>query len=449
MVGSSMDYLHHYDRAEEADKYPLVQKWMKTEPLPFFQQLRQERPVLVTPECTLVAMFEDIRDILQMPKIFTVNLYKPKMGAVDIPDGYLMAYDDDALHYREKSVMQGLLNRNDLPQVRELIKNSANEILENADGGIEIVSNYCRMVPAIMVQEYFGLDGIDKSKLIIWSFWNQYDVFHNQPFDLNPKEKFQRIVNEHDKANLELGAFIGSLILRKLILVKLENLTRWLMLPFKLLKKLFYGLRGKDLPPPKYNIVKRMLRTKFAKEADFNVKRVAINAGGLLIGSIETTSQAVAQTIQLFLTQPELLAKARAKAQLKDPAEFDAMVWEALRFVPISPYMFRQASEDYTIAKGTDRETTISAGANVLVLTQSAMFDPYAYKDPETFNPDRNWYHNFNFGFASHDCLGKHVGMVMIPEMVRQVMRRPKIKNDGPIDYKNGPFPEELNLSWW
>ena len=449
MVGSSMDYLHHYDRAEEADKYPLVQKWMKTEPLPFFQQLRQERPVLVTPECTLVAMFEDIRDILQMPKIFTVNLYKPKMGAVDIPDGYLMAYDDDALHYREKSVMQGLLNRNDLPQVRELIKNSANEILENADGGIEIVSNYCRMVPAIMVQEYFGLDGIDKSKLIIWSFWNQYDVFHNQPFDLNPKEKFQRIVNEHDKANLELGAFIGSLILRKLILVKLEKLTRWLMLPFKLLKKLFYGLRGKDLPPPKYNIVKRMLRTKFAKEADFNVKRVAINAGGLLIGSIETTSQAVAQTIQLFLTQPELLAKARAKAQLKDPAEFDAMVWEALRFVPISPYMFRQASEDYTIAKGTDRETTISAGANVLVLTQSAMFDPYAYKDPETFNPDRNWYHNFNFGFASHDCLGKHVGMVMIPEMVRQVMRRPKIKNDGPIDYKNGPFPEELNLSWW
>ena len=102
MAHSSTDYLALYDAAAEADKYPLVQKWMKAEPLSFFAQLRKERPVLVTPECTLVALFEDIRDILQMPKIFTVNLYKPKMGAVDNQDGYLMAYDDDALHYREK-----------------------------------------------------------------------------------------------------------------------------------------------------------------------------------------------------------------------------------------------------------------------------------------------------------------------------------------------------------
>jgi len=449
MAGSSTDYLDQYDKADKADKFPLVQKWMKTEPLPFFRQLREERPVLVTPECTLVAMFEDIRDILQMPKIFTVNLYKPKMGAVDIPDGYLMAYDDDALHYREKSLMQGLLNRNDVPQVRQLIKHSANEILENAGGRIEIVNDYCRMVPAILVQEYFGLDGIEKSKLITWSFWNQYDVFHNQPFDLNPKEKFQHIVDKHANANLELKAYIGSLMLRKVVLVKLEAITRWLRLPFSLLKRLAFGLLGREVPPPKYNIVMRMLRTKFAKEVDFSVKRVAINAGGLLIGSIETTSQAVAQTIEFFLSRPELKAAAQAKAQFEDPAEFDAMVWEALRFVPISPYMFRQASQDYTIAKGTERETLIPAGTNVLVLTQSAMFDPYAYGNPDEFDPDRNWYHNFNFGFASHECLGKYVGMVMIPEMVRQVMRRPDVKLDGPIDYKDGPFPEALELSWW
>jgi hypothetical protein len=69
------DYLAEYDKAEDADKYPLVQKWMKTEPLPFFKQLREQRPILVTPECTLLALFTDIRDALQMPKIFTVDLY--------------------------------------------------------------------------------------------------------------------------------------------------------------------------------------------------------------------------------------------------------------------------------------------------------------------------------------------------------------------------------------
>jgi hypothetical protein len=43
------NYLAEYDAAADADKYPLVQKWMQTEPLPFFKQLREERPVLVTP----------------------------------------------------------------------------------------------------------------------------------------------------------------------------------------------------------------------------------------------------------------------------------------------------------------------------------------------------------------------------------------------------------------
>lgn len=76
---------------------------MKTEPLPFFKQLREQRPVLVTPVATILTLFEDVRDTLMLPKIFTVNLYKPKMA------DYLMAHDDDALHDREKAIMHAML----------------------------------------------------------------------------------------------------------------------------------------------------------------------------------------------------------------------------------------------------------------------------------------------------------------------------------------------------
>ena len=109
MPNHDKDYLGEYDAAPEDQKYPLVQQWIREEPLEFFKQLRAERPVLETPECTLVALFTDVRDMLQMPKIFTVDLYKPKMAVTGPDDGYLMAHDDDALHYREKSLMQGLL----------------------------------------------------------------------------------------------------------------------------------------------------------------------------------------------------------------------------------------------------------------------------------------------------------------------------------------------------
>jgi cytochrome P450 len=433
------DYLAEYDAADEKDKYPLVQKWMKNEPLPFFKQLRKDRPVLVTPECTLVALFTDVRDVLQMPKIFTVDLYKPKMGVTEDDVGYLMAHDDDALHYREKSLMQGFLNRDDIPRVRKLVSQTAKDILNKANGSIEVVNEYCRVVPTVMVQKYFGLDGIDKKDLIRWSFWNQYDAFHNQPFDMNSQEKYQHIIDEHDKVTEELEAYIKALMVRKVFSVRVGDMFTG---AFRFISGLFGKRESKD------DMVKRMIRSSMAKEVDFSLIRVGVNAGGLLIGSVETTSQAVSQVIKFFIDQPDLLVQAKAEAKKEDPSNFDSMVWEALRFVPISPYMFRQASEAYTIAKGTQRETTIPKGTNVLTLTQSAMFDDYAFDNPDEFNSDRNWYHHFNFGFASHECLGKYVGMVMIPEMVRQVLLRDDIKATGDMDYKEGPFPENYPLVW-
>jgi len=444
-MGTNTNYLAEYDAAPENEKYPLVQKWMKKEPLPFFKQLRNERPILVTPECTLISLFTDIRDVLQMPKIFTVDLYKPKMGVTETEVGYLMAHDDDALHYREKSIMQGLLNRDDMPRVRKLIQESGKKLLDDANGEIEIVNDYCRMVPAIMVQEYFGLDGVEKEELIEWSFWSQYNTFHNQPFDLNPPKLDKKIVFNHAKASEKLKSYLEKLLVKKLVLVNLERPKNFLESSWHFIKGVFGNKQKEKL---KDDMLSRMLRTHFAKEVDFPLPRLGANAGGLLIGSIETTSQAVSQTIEYFLDRPELLNKLKELAQDPDPKKFDGYVWEALRFVPISPYMFRQASQDYTVAKGTDRETTIKKGTNVLTLTQSAMFDSYSYEKAEEFIGERNWYHHFNFGFATHECLGKYVGMVMIPEMVKQVILRKDIKGVAPINYKDGPFPEEYNLTW-
>jgi len=76
------------------------------------------------------------------------------------------------------------------------------------------------------------------------------------------------------------------------------------------------------------------------------------------------------------------------------------------------------------------------------------MFDENAYDNPDEFDPERNWYHHFNFGFGAHECLGKYVGMVMLPEMVRQVMLRNNLTATTQMDYKNTPFPESYTLKW-
>ena len=437
------NYLERYDAAPESEKYPLVYGWMQTEPLPFFAELRERRPILVTPQATIVTLFDEVTELLDMPTIFTVKLYLPKMG-----NGiYLMAHDDDALHTREKSLMMGLLNRDDLPQVRAMVADIAKDLLSTAPGSIEAIGGFCRMVPAKLVQEYFGLKGIELSKLIEWSYWAQNDTFYNQPFDLLSPEQSKAVSARHDQTGKELGLYVAGLTAAVELEVKAAAPVNLLLVPWHLLRSLVRKLLGKK-PPLTDNIVTRMVRTSFPGAVDFNVERIAVNAGGLLIGSIETTSQASSQVIQYLLDSPDLLAQAIEAAQAPDPRAFDGIVWEALRFVPISPYMFRQCAGGYTLGNGTDHATAIPDGTYVLAATQSAMFDPRAFEQPEQFIPTRNWYHYFTFGYGSHECLGKYVGMVMIPEMVRQILRMPGLHALGPIDYEGGHLPQKYPLAW-
>src|SRR3981081_2245273 len=170
-------YLEQFDAAAPADKYPLVRRWIDTEPLPFFKELREKRPILATPICTLITLFDDVTEVLNMPRIFTVALYLPKME-----NGvYLMAHDDDALHTREKSLMQGMLNRDDLPQVRTMVEKISKELHEAHNGHSDVIHGYVLRIPATLVHEYFGLTGVDKKDVYHLRHRTQQGTCHHYP----------------------------------------------------------------------------------------------------------------------------------------------------------------------------------------------------------------------------------------------------------------------------
>ena len=274
MESAPLSYLERYDSEPEATKLKLVRQFMADDPLGFFKELRAKRPVLATPECTLVALFDDVIEMLNMPKVFTVALYEPKMA-----NGYLMSHDDDAVHYREKSIMQGLLNRDDLPKVREMVRRICEQLLADARGRIDAVGGYCRLVPATIVRDYFGLIGMPRKDLMEWSYWAQVDTFYNQPFDIATPEERQRIIKSHDESGEKLGKYIAALILTRTVWLKFEFLLGPLRKLWRILMRKDGGLKD--------DIVARMLRTKFPADVDFDIKRVGVNAGGLLIGTIE------------------------------------------------------------------------------------------------------------------------------------------------------------------
>jgi cytochrome P450 len=353
-------------------------------------------------------------------------------------NSYLMAHDDDALHYREKSIMQGLLNRDDLPRVRKMVVGICDSLLSKAKGQIDAVDEYCRLVPATIVRDYFGLIGMERKELMEWSYRARVDTCYNQPFDILDPEERRSIVAGHAASAEKLEKYLKALLLTKRLALTWEALTGPLMRLWRWITR--------SAPPPD-DIVTRMMRTTFPSEVGFDLVRLGVNVGGLLIGTIETTAQATVQTIQFLLRRPDLLVQAKNAAGLENTDLFDSMVWEALRFVPISPYMFRQSAAEYTIAKGTSRETTIPPGTNVLALTQSAMFDEKAFEDPGTFRARNNWSNYFTFGYGAHECLGKYVGMVMVPEIVRRILLRPDLHAPGEIVYE-GHMPKSYELRW-
>jgi cytochrome P450 len=320
--------------------------------------------------------------------------------------------------------MLAMLNQNDGPRIREIAARLAQQCLTDSGGQLELVSEYTRKVPIQLVGEYFGFPGPDLKTMMRWSYIAQKDNFHNYDFaDFGYDESVHA---QSDAAKGEMRQYLGKLIPERIQALK-QN-------------------------PASDDILSRLLKTTFPPGVGFGMDRLGVNAVGLLVGAVETTSQAVAQAMDELLDRPVHLAGAKEAALKGDQQLFDGYVWEAMRFHPIFPYLFRVAAEDYTLAKGTKRERTIPAGTVVLALTWSAMFDADEFARPYEFQPRRPYYSGLHFGYGMHRCLGEYAGMLLASEMVKALILRPNLRrapgDDGKLDYQGGPFPERCILQF-
>lgn len=409
------NYLQQIDAAPAADRWKLVRSWIFNEPLPLLAELRQNRPVLVLPGMVLATHFDDCRDILLRHDLFSVALYKPKQG------DYWMDEDDTAVHWREKSIMKAILDREDIPAIRRYVADKAAALLSAAGGTMDAVMGLTRAVPLALVQDWFGFVHSDAALLRKWSYWNQTDAFWNQPFDAIIWPDPGKVVEERESANKEMAVYLLALIAGREAELKLGA-------------------------PPR-DSVSRLLALSASKAVNFDLKRVIINVGGLLIGAVETTSHAAVNALEVLLQRPDALAQARAAAKTDNPTSVDGFVYEALRFKPAFPYFFRTCEQDTVIGRGTDHETPTAKGTTVLAVTHSAMFDPRANTDPERFDPARDPGSHFHFGLGLHECLGRAIAQEMVPEIVRQALRLDGLTTAA-VDYKGGPVPEAWQWSW-
>ncbi len=411
-----MTYLERFDATPEANRFALVHGWLETEALPFINELRAKRPILRTSVCTFVADFNDVVEVLRVHQVFTNKPYHEKMKP------YLMSEDDTPMHNRDKSAMSAFLDRADIPRIRAFVADETNAALDRANGLIEVISGITRHVPIRLVESYFGLSDAPPGKFAEWSYWNQYDAFHNHPWDIVP-DRASVAANVH-RCQQEMTDYLTMLLVKRqaavLALLPLED-----------------------------DVVTRIIRTHIQTPGQYGLLWKGLNIGGLLIGAVDTTSQAASQALAQLMKRPQALASAAASAQSDDPTEFDGYVWEALRFDPITPFLFRISSAPYTLGAGRPWQTVIPAGTSVLPLVLAAMHDPVRFPHPDAFDPTRTpTVNTFHFGHGLHECMGRYVGGVMVPEIVRQILLRYDLKVVEPLSFQGKPLPERFVISW-
>jgi cytochrome P450 len=412
-----MSFLSEYDAIPTGNPHAqvgLLFRWLQMDWRELFRELRASRPILVTPALTLVTRWDDVLQVLSQHQLFSVRGYAAKMDPSVGP--FMLGRDETAINWHEKSVMRSLLRWDDLPGVRTMVGAVAAESLAG-DGPVELVGRIGRLVPLRIVQRYFGFPGLDDATMLKWSKATQTDMFRNPTND-------PQVHAANVQAGTEMRAYLRPFLATK--------------------------ANAADGSCPPDDVVSRLVRLARTGQAAMDAERLVSNVCGLLVGAIETNSQAIVQAIEQILLRQDVAARAIQAARAGDVMTFDPIVWEALRFNPITTLVLRYCERDAVLAPGTPHALPMSKGTLVAACIGSAMFDEAKFPDPDTFTAGRPFDTYLHFGFGHHECLGKYVGIVAIPETVRQVFLLPGIHllpgNEGKIDFQNGPFPERFMI---
>jgi cytochrome P450 len=167
-----------------------------------------------------------------------------------------------------------------------------------------------------------------------------------------------------------------------------------------------------------------------------------------VIGLVPTLSKAAVHALNQLLDRPEALAMAQAAARAGDDAKLAAVVFEALRFDPVNPIIYRRAVRDTEIARGTRRALRVPKGSMVLAANLSSMFDPLAMESPDAFRADRPWGDYMLWGYGMHTCFGAQINHAVVPAMLKPLLAREGLRRAGPVDNAGTPFPRHFGVTF-
>ena len=385
---------------------------MQQNPEPIFALLRRLKPILVLSKIAIITRHEDCLQVLSYPTIFNVP-YGPKFAELCDGGGFFLGWDDTPDYTRDLASMRLVVRREDIPtRIAPFVQRSAESIVDAAPGRLDVVKELGNVVPVAFVGDYVG----------------------------TPTPAGNTFAPQAAALSAYLFLPVGNF--RDAALVAARDMRAVLSEQIKARKQ----QRGR-----RDDVLERCLVMQDAGMPGMDDASILNNLFGIVVGAIPTTSAAVALALDELLRRPSELAGAQAAAQVGNTGLVTQYVFEALRFNPLGPGVFRIASQSFEVAGGTPHATTIPDGKPVLVALQSASFDGDRVPSPHTFSLERPLPEYLHFGFGLHTCFGRYINAVQIPLIVQSILRKRNLRRapgDAGKLHKDGPFPSSFTVQF-
>lgn len=360
----------------------------------------------------IVTRHADVIEVLEREEDFAV-VYEPRMRRLTAGENFFLGMQDGPAYTRDVTNMRAAVRRGDLAgTVVPLAARRAAEIVAAAPGRLDVPAELARRIPLHLLDRYFGTPGPSQAEMAEWTtvlFWYLFADLGADP----------AIEARAIPAAAALRAYLdGAIAARKAA-----------------------GAEADD-------ILGRCLALQAAGQPGMDDLGIRNNLIGLVIGFVPTIAKATTQALAQLLQRPAALALAQGAARDGDDPLLAACVFEAMRFDPGNPMIYRRAVRDTEVARGTLRALKVPEGTMVLAANLSAMFDPLAWAAPEEFRTDRPWAQYILWGWGMHTCFGEHINRAVIPQILKPLLAKPGLREVAPIEKAGTPFPVSYVVAW-
>ena len=368
LVGQINDWLFEYPQRE----------WLA-------KVLRNFFPVFRIPLTNwyFVSRYDDVREVLSRDADFPVPWAQQMM---DITGGrnFVLGMANDEEYRRSYTQIAKAFRRDEVyARIRGPSFAIAEKILDRCAGRIDAIQDLIAYVPAVLCEEYFGVDAPDKVKFAQLTIGMSQYMFG---------------IPGHTKTELGLSA---ADCFRKLVKDSIA--------------------KAKNGEKPN-TVLERLVRMQAQDPQGLPDAVIEAHLFGMVTGFIPTNVLAAGNVLDALLRFPEFMGHARDAALSNDDRRLWRCLQEALRFHFINPGAWRRCDRDQVIAAGTPRETRVPAGSYLMASMQSAMFDPRSVRRPREFDPERPAEDYIIFGHGQHWCVGAYIAIEQITQTLKALL---------------------------